>query len=52
MPIVISKNKMEAGLFNAVKEISGVNIAGCLQCKKCTNGCPVARQQYVTSQGT
>jgi heterodisulfide reductase subunit C len=43
MPIVISKNKREAELFNAVKEISGVNVAGCLQCKKCTNGCPVAR---------
>ena len=42
MPIVISKNKIEAGLFNAIKEISGVDVAGCLQCKKCTNGCPVA----------
>ena len=42
MPIVISKNKKEAGLLNAVREISGVDVAGCLQCKKCTNGCPVA----------
>ncbi|MGD0035846.1 MAG: 4Fe-4S dicluster domain-containing protein [Bacteroidota bacterium] len=42
MPIIISKNKIEAGLFNAIKEISGVDVAGCLQCKKCTNGCPVA----------
>jgi heterodisulfide reductase subunit C len=33
---------MEAGLLQAVNEISGVNVAGCLQCKKCTNGCPVA----------
>jgi len=36
-------NKREAGIFNAVKEISGVDVAGCLQCKKCTNGCPVAK---------
>jgi heterodisulfide reductase subunit C len=42
MPIVISKNKREAGLLNAVREISGVDVARCLQCKKCTNGCPVA----------
>ena len=42
MPIVIRKNKKEAGLLNAVREISGVDVAGCLQCKKCTNGCPVA----------
>jgi heterodisulfide reductase subunit C2 len=42
MPIVIRKNKTGDGLFNAVKEISGVDVAGCLQCKKCTNGCPVA----------
>jgi heterodisulfide reductase subunit C len=42
MPIVISKEKKEAGLLQSVKEISGVDVSGCLQCKKCTNGCPVA----------
>ena len=42
MPILISKNKKEGGLLNAVREISGVDVAGCLQCKKCSNGCPVA----------
>ena len=41
MPIVISKEKKESGLLQSVKEISGVDVAGCLQCKKCTNGCPV-----------
>jgi heterodisulfide reductase subunit C len=41
MPIVISKEKKENDLLQSVKEISGVDIAGCLQCKKCTNGCPV-----------
>jgi heterodisulfide reductase subunit C len=41
MSIVISKEKTEAGLLQTVKEISGVDVAGCLQCKKCTNGCPV-----------
>lgn len=42
MPIVISKNKKETGLLNTVRKISGVDGAGCLQCKKCSNGCPVA----------
>lgn len=41
MPIVISKEKTDSGLLQSVKEISGVDVAGCLQCKKCTNGCPV-----------
>jgi heterodisulfide reductase subunit C len=41
MPIVINKEKKENGFLEALKEISGVDISGCLQCKKCTNGCPV-----------
>jgi len=41
MPIVISKEKTASGLLQAIKEISGVDVAGYLQCKKCTNGCPV-----------
>ncbi len=28
--------------MDSVFEISGVDISSCLQCKKCTNGCPVA----------
>ena len=41
MAIVISKEK-KTNLMAAVEEISGVNIRECLQCKRCTNGCPVA----------
>ena len=42
MTIVIEKVKKEDSLIQAVGEISGVDISICLQCKKCTNGCPVA----------
>ena len=48
MPIVISKEKTDSGLLQTVKEISGVDVAGCLQCKKCTNGCPVTPMVNVT----
>jgi heterodisulfide reductase subunit C2 len=41
MTIVISKDTKRDTLMNAIQEISGVNISSCLQCKKCTNGCPV-----------
>ena len=41
MAMVISKEKTENGLLQTVREISGVDISGCLQCKKCTNGCPI-----------
>jgi heterodisulfide reductase subunit C len=41
MAMVIGKVKSGAGLLNSVREISGVDVAECLQCKKCTNGCPV-----------
>ena len=42
MAIVISKKKKEEILMDAVESISGVQIGECLQCKKCSNGCPVA----------
>jgi heterodisulfide reductase subunit C2 len=42
MPIIINKDIRKSGLCHEVKEISGVDVSGCLQCKKCTNGCPVA----------
>jgi heterodisulfide reductase subunit C len=42
MAIVISKKKKEETLMDAVESISGVKIGECLQCKKCSNGCPVA----------
>jgi len=42
MAIVISKQKNAETLMDSVENISGINIRGCLQCKKCSNGCPVA----------
>jgi heterodisulfide reductase subunit C len=42
MAIVISKNQKTDNLMEAVEKISGVHISECLQCKKCSNGCPVA----------
>jgi heterodisulfide reductase subunit C len=48
MPLVINKEKSDTGLMQSVKDISGVDVAGCLQCKKCTNGCPVTPMVSVT----
>jgi heterodisulfide reductase subunit C len=42
MAIAISKKKEEKTLMDNVESISGVRIGECLQCKKCSNGCPVA----------
>ena len=42
MTITIEKRKTGSNLADKVEEISGVSIAGCLQCRKCSNGCPVA----------
>jgi heterodisulfide reductase subunit C len=42
MAIVISKVKNAGTLMDSVEKISGVSIKECLQCKKCSNGCPVA----------
>jgi len=41
MAVVISKVKQKDNLLDAVQTISGVDIRSCLQCKKCSNGCPV-----------
>jgi heterodisulfide reductase subunit C2 len=41
MAIVISKEKVSNDLTNEVQKISGIDIKSCLQCKKCSNGCPV-----------
>lgn len=41
MAIVISKEKKSGDLINDVLNISGIDIRSCLQCKKCSNGCPV-----------
>ncbi len=42
MTIVIEKNNDAAGFSAKVKGSSGVNIDLCLQCKRCSSGCPVA----------
>jgi heterodisulfide reductase subunit C2 len=48
MPLVINKEKSGTRLLQAVKELSGVDVSGCLQCKKCSNGCPVTTLVKVT----
>jgi heterodisulfide reductase subunit C len=42
MAITISKDKSTRGLLKEVREISGVDLSKCYQCKKCTGGCPVS----------
>ncbi len=42
MPIKIKRAASGQGIIDQVKAISGIAIDACLQCKKCTNGCPVA----------
>ena len=42
MPIVIEKGKPVNETALRASEISGVNFDVCLQCRKCSNGCPVA----------
>ena len=41
MTLVINKDISTENMMNSIMEISGVDINCCLQCKKCTNGCPV-----------
>ena len=40
--ITIKKNKTSRALKDAVERLSGVDLSICFQCKKCSNGCPVA----------
>jgi heterodisulfide reductase subunit C2 len=42
MAITINKEKQTSDLINDVQRLSGIDIRSCLQCKKCSNGCPVA----------
>jgi heterodisulfide reductase subunit C len=42
MPIKIKKAAAGRGIIDRVKALSGIDINACLQCRKCTNGCPVA----------
>jgi heterodisulfide reductase subunit C len=41
MAVVINKVAKTVDLINKVQQISGIDIRSCLQCKKCSNGCPV-----------
>ena len=41
--ITIKKTKAGQGLKGAVEKISGVDLSVCLQCRKCSSGCPVAK---------
>jgi len=41
MPLKIGKEKNAGYLKRRVEDISGIKIDGCLQCKKCSCGCPV-----------
>ncbi len=42
MTITISKSKATSSLLKSVRDISGVDLSVCYQCKKCTSGCPVS----------
>jgi heterodisulfide reductase subunit C len=41
--ITIKKTKTGESLKAAVEKITGVDLSVCLQCKKCSSGCPVAK---------
>ncbi len=41
--LTIKKARIGHGLKNAVEKLAGVNLSVCLQCKKCSSGCPVAK---------
>ncbi len=41
--ITIKKTRIGNGLKSAVEELTGVDLCICLQCKKCSSGCPVAK---------
>jgi heterodisulfide reductase subunit C2 len=42
MSVRIKKGTSGSGIMSAVEEISGVAVDSCLQCRRCTNGCPVS----------
>lgn len=41
--ITIKKTRTGDNLKGVVERISGVDLSVCMQCKKCTSGCPVAK---------
>lgn len=42
MTVKIRRQNIGESLISTVSEISGVDLSRCYQCKKCSNGCPVA----------
>jgi heterodisulfide reductase subunit C len=42
MPLRIKRDKTDSGIIAEVEELSGVSVDECLQCKRCTNGCPIS----------
>jgi heterodisulfide reductase subunit C2 len=51
MTIRIKKEHAGAGILELVEEISGVDVALCLQCRRCTNGCPVSAHTESSPSG-
>lgn len=43
MTIKINNENVVETLADRVKELSGVDVSVCFQCKKCTSGCPVGK---------
>ena len=43
MTIRITKQASDTGLLGKVREMSGVDLGLCYQCRKCSGGCPVSR---------
>ena len=41
--ITISRTKKSEALKTAVEKIAGVDLGVCLQCRKCSSGCPVGK---------
>jgi len=44
MPIRIKKESPSQGILNQVEERSGVTLRACLQCKRCSAGCPASTE--------
>ena len=42
MAITIKKNSAADSILRTVEERSGIDLGACLQCRKCTSGCPVS----------
>jgi heterodisulfide reductase subunit C2 len=51
MTIRITKEQAGTGILDIVEEISGVDVAVCLQCRRCSNGCPVSAHTESSPSG-